>query len=78
MRILTYNGKLVEEIGHTLGDKVVFLRYIRQEDMPKCECGRPIDKEISIVENCRNWKERVKGVDTLPVDEGIKEINKVI
>lgn len=67
MRILTYGGKLVEEVGHTRNDKVVFLRYVRKEDMPKCECGRPIDKEISIVEDCLNWKEEIKGVDTLPL-----------
>lgn len=67
MRILTYEGKLVEEVGHTLREKVVFLRYVRPEDMPKCECGRPIDREISIVEGCRNWNETIRGVDTLPV-----------
>ena len=64
MRILKYNGKLVEEISHT-SDKVVFLRYVRESDMPKCECGRPIDKEISIVENCLNWKSEVEGVETI-------------
>ena len=65
MRILTYNGKLVEEVGYTTGVKIVFLRYVKQEDMPKCECGRPIDKEISIVEGCLNWENEVRGVDTL-------------
>ena len=64
MRILKYNGKLVEEVGHT-SDKVVFLRYVKTEDMPKCECGRPIDKEISIVENCPKWKSDIEGVETL-------------
>ena len=66
MRILKYKGKLVEEIGHVTGKKVVFLRYVKKEDMPKCEgCGRPIDKEISIVEGCSNWKSDVEGVETL-------------
>ena len=65
MRILTYGGKLVEEVGYTSNEKVVFLRYVKSEDMPKCECGRPIDKEISIVENCLNWKETISGIDTL-------------
>lgn len=69
MRILKYNGKLVEEVGFSDNQKVVFLRYVRQEDMPKCECGRPIDKEIPIVENCLNWKESISGVDTLPIKE---------
>jgi hypothetical protein len=66
MRILTYNGKLVEEIGYASGEKVVFLKYVREEDKPKCSCGKPIDQEISIVEGCRNWKSEVRGVDTLP------------
>lgn len=66
MRILKYNDKLVEEIGHISGVKVVFLKYVKNEDMPKCECGRPIDKEIAIVEDCVNWKVEIKGVDTLP------------
>lgn len=65
MRILKYNDKLVEETSYVSGEKVVFLRYIRTEDMPKCECGRPIDKEINIVENCRNWQSDIKGVETL-------------
>ena len=64
MRILKYKDKLVEEVGYT-SDKVVFLRYVKTEDMPKSECGRPIDKEISIVENCPNWKSDIKGVETL-------------
>ena len=55
MRILKYKGKLVEEVSYTDGVKVVLLKYIRTEDMPKCECGRHIDKEISIVEDCLNW-----------------------
>lgn len=65
MRILKYNGKLVEEVGSVKGQKVVFLKYIRQEDMPKCPCGRPIDQEISIVEDCPNWQQEVKPVETL-------------
>lgn len=65
MRILKYGGKLVQEIGFTTDVKVVFLRYLKQEDMPKCKCGEPIDKEISIVEDCKIWKEEITGVDTL-------------
>lgn len=66
MRILKFNGILVEEVGHVKdGSKVVFLRYVREEDMPKCECGRPINEEISIVEGCLNWKENITGVETL-------------
>lgn len=65
MRILKYENKLVEEVGSVNGHKVVFLKYVRQEDMPRCACGRPIDEEISIVEGCKNWDDRVSGVDTL-------------
>ena len=71
MRILQYNNKLVEEVGHTrAGNSVVFLKYIKEEDKEKCpHCGKPIDSEISIVEGCRNWNESVKSVDTLPARE---------
>jgi hypothetical protein len=67
MRILKYNGKLVEEIGHVSGEKVIFLRYIKYEDKPKCECGRVIEKDIDIVENCLNWKNEISGVETLSI-----------
>ena len=65
MRILLLDGKPVEETSYVRGEKVVFLRYLREEDKPKCECGRVIDKDIDIVEGCRNWNERVRGVDTI-------------
>ena len=65
MRILKYNGKLVEEIGYVENRKVVFLRYVREEDKPKCECGRSIEKDFDIVEDCPNWSESIEGVETL-------------
>ena len=66
MKIYTYKGKLVEEIGYTTDQKVCFLRYVKEEDKDKCpHCSKPIDTEISIVEGCRNWREEIKGVDTL-------------
>lgn len=65
MRILRYQDKPVQEIGYVSGEKVVFLRYLREEDKPKCECGRVIEKDIDIVEGCLNWKEDVRGVETL-------------
>ncbi len=66
MRILTYNGKLVEEIGFVRGEKVVFLRYVKEEDKDKCpHCKEPIEREISIVEGCRNWIEMIGGVESL-------------
>jgi hypothetical protein len=69
MRILLYNNKPVEEIGYVQNEKVVFLRYLRDEDKPRCECGRVIEKDIDIVEGCNNWNESVKGVDTIPSQE---------
>jgi len=65
MRILLYNDKLVQEIGYVQGEKIVFLRYVREEDKPKCLCGRVIEKDIDIVEGCRNWNGSVKAVETL-------------
>lgn len=65
MRILKYKGNLVEEIGYVENEKVVFLRYVREEDKPKCVCGRVIEKDIDIVENCPNWIENIDGVETL-------------
>ena len=66
MRILKYNKKLVEEVGHTRGEKVVFLKYVKEEDKEKCpHCSKPIDTEISIVEGCLNWDESIRGVDTI-------------
>lgn len=65
MRILKYQGKLVEEIAYSQGQKVVYIKYVREKDMPKCECGRPIDNEISINEGSRNWDSDIEGVDTL-------------
>lgn len=65
MRILTYNGKLVEEVSYCEGVKVVFMKYIKEIDKPICQCGRPINQVIDIVENCPNWKEQVKVIGEL-------------
>ena len=60
-----YNDKLVEEIGYVQYEKVLFLRYVRKEDMPKCKCGEPIEKDIDIVEGCRNYKESCRPIETI-------------
>lgn len=73
MRILLYDNKPVQEIGYVSGEKVVYLRYLRDEDKPKCECGRVIEKDIDIVEGCRNWNLSVKGVDTIPKEPSPKD-----
>ena len=66
MRIFKFGGKLVEEIGRTLGDPVVTMKYLREEDKEKCpHCGKPLDTQISIVEGCRNWNTEVEGVETI-------------
>lgn len=68
MRVFLYRDKLVQEIGYVNGEKVVFMRYIRDEDKPKCECGRVIEKDIDIVEGSMNWKENVKPVQTVELN----------
>lgn len=66
MRILKYNGKLVEEAFSYTNEKVVGLRYIKQEDKEKCpHCDEPIDRDILIAEGCLNWKSDVSGVESL-------------
>ena len=65
MRIFTYNQKLVEETSYATG-KVVFFKYIKEEEKERCpHCDKPIEIEMSIVEDCLNWKEQVKAVKTL-------------
>lgn len=62
---MLYNGKLVEETSYVTGQKVVFLRYLREEDKPKCACGRVIEKDIDIVEGCPNWNSQIEPVETI-------------
>lgn len=64
MRILKFKDKLIEETSYASG-KVVFFRYLKDDDKDKCECGRTIDREMSIVEGCRNWDTDIKPVSTL-------------
>jgi Zn finger protein HypA/HybF involved in hydrogenase expression len=68
MRILKFQGKLIEETSHTSGVKNVFFKYLRDEDKDKCpHCQKPIEVEHSIVENCPNWNSEIKKVDTLEI-----------
>lgn len=65
MRILRYNGKLVEEISSVKNEKVVWFRYLKEEDKEKCpHCGNTIETTIDMVENCPNWDESINGVET--------------
>ncbi len=66
MRILKYKNKLVEEIASVEGSKVVFFRYLKEEDKDKCpHCNKSIEITHDIVENCPNWQDDIKGVETL-------------
>lgn len=66
MKILMYNGKLVEESfyndGHNIG-----MRVIKDEDKDKCpHCGKPIPTEIVVNADSSNYQKFAKPVDTLP------------
>lgn len=66
MRIFKYKDKLVEEVGYITNEKVVFFKYIKDEDKNKCpHCDHSLDTEINIVENCLNWYSEVKPIDTV-------------
>lgn len=64
MRILKYHSKLVEEVAYANGT-VVFLKYVKEEDKDRCECGKTIDKEIALVQDSREWESSIIGVHTL-------------
>lgn len=66
MRIFKYKDKLVEEVSYTKGDKVVFFKYVKEEDKDECpHCHKKIEIVHDIVENCLNWQTDVKEVDTV-------------
>lgn len=72
MRYFKYNKKLVEEIGYVTGKKVVFFKYVKEEDKDKCpHCSKPIEIQHDIVEGCLNWETETEPVETLP-DKAIK------
>lgn len=64
--ILKHRGRLCEVIGYTEGNKVVYMRVLRDEDKDKCpHCNKPIETNIDIVENCRNWETDIEPVKTI-------------
>ena len=66
MRIFKFNNKLVEEVSHVEGHKVIFFQYLKEEDKDKCpHCQKPIDIQHDIVEGCLNFVSSVKPVDTV-------------
>ena len=65
MRILKYEGKLVEEINRA-ASPTVELEVLRDCDKDVCpHCGKPIRTIINIVEGCKNWESGIEKVDTL-------------
>ncbi len=63
-QIIKHNGRLCEVVGYTT-DKNVFLKVLFEQDKDKCpHCGKPVETEISEVENCLNWIENVEAVKT--------------
>lgn len=68
MKIYTFNGKLVEEIGGAY-DPVVFLNVLKDEDKNKCpHCGKPIPTKIVSVVNSPHHKEKAKPIETLTLN----------
>lgn len=65
MKIGTFNGKLVEEVGG-ISSPAVFLNVIRDEDKDKCpHCDKPIPTEIVSVISSPNHQNGVGEVTPL-------------
>ncbi len=65
MKIGTFDGKLVEEVGGA-SSPVVFLKVLNDEDKDRCpHCGKPVPTEIVSVVNSPNHQSVVKETDKL-------------
>ncbi len=65
MKIGTFDGKLVEEVGGAY-EPVVFLNVLKDEDRDKCpHCGKPIPTEIVSVISSPNHQSKVKNISEL-------------
>lgn len=65
MKIGTFDGKLVEEVGGA-NDPIVFLKVLNDEDKDKCpHCNKPIPTEIVSVICSKNHQEKVGVTDKL-------------
>ena len=65
MKIGTFNGKLVEEVGGAYSE-VVFLNVLKDEDKDKCpHCGKPIPTEIVSVVSSPNHQGGVEVVEPI-------------
>jgi hypothetical protein len=66
MRIFTYYGRLVEEIGRVERERVLFLQPIRESDKKLCpHCGKPVPTEIIVVEDSLDFQHNALPVETL-------------
>jgi hypothetical protein len=69
VKIYTFDGKLVEEVGGAYS-RVVFLNVLKDEDKDKCpHCGKPIPTEIVSVVSSPNHEQKARPVETLKDDE---------
>jgi hypothetical protein len=65
MKIGTFDGKLVEEVGGAYSP-VVFLRVLNDEDKDKCpHCSKPVPTEIVSVVSSPRHQSIIKEVDKL-------------
>ena len=65
--IIYYKGNLATILGYSpRGEKCVIIEPLTDEGKNKCpNCSHPVPTRIHVNENCRNWEEDVKPVETL-------------
>lgn len=61
---ILWGGKLAKIIG-TTDQPTAILEYVRDEDKPRCECGRAVDEQIHMVIGCLIWENNVAAVPTI-------------
>jgi hypothetical protein len=67
MKIGTFNGKLVEEVGGAYSP-VVFLKVLNDEDKDKCpHCGKPVPTEITSVVSSPSHQSGIKEIEKLTI-----------
>jgi hypothetical protein len=62
--IVLLDGKLAEVIG-VAQQPTAILRYVRDEDTPRCVCGLRQDRDEHYVIGSLLWRERVRPVETI-------------
>jgi hypothetical protein len=58
------DGKLAEVIS-IAQQPTVYLRYVRDEDKPRCVCGKVLNHDANFVIGSPLYRERVKPVETI-------------